>query len=212
MSFDRLAPFYRAMEFLTAGGKLQRCRTAFLGDLPAPRKILMVGEGHGRFLPEFVRSHPDAYVLVVDSSEKMLGIARSKVKSERVEFLHADLLEWTGPQGEFDLIITQFVLDCFMEEDLAVVVDKLATMAAPQADWFIADFAIPAGGPARWRSRVILSLLYRFFRIATGLRANTLISPDAEIARAGFTCYRHVTYEWGLLKSEWWRRGPSVSP
>ena len=44
MSFDLLAPHYRWMEFILAGEKLQRCRTAFLDELPAARNILLVGE------------------------------------------------------------------------------------------------------------------------------------------------------------------------
>ena len=51
MNCDRLAPFYRTMEFLSAGGKLQRCRLEFLAEIPIPRAILLAGEGHGRFLP-----------------------------------------------------------------------------------------------------------------------------------------------------------------
>src|SRR5439155_22241467 len=34
MSFDTLAPHYRWMEFILAGKKLQRCRTAFLDEIP----------------------------------------------------------------------------------------------------------------------------------------------------------------------------------
>ena len=55
MTFDRLAPFYRVMKFFTAGGKLQRCRTAFLGEIPVPRRVLLAGEGHGRSLPASLR-------------------------------------------------------------------------------------------------------------------------------------------------------------
>jgi len=33
MSFDRLAPFYRAMETVLAGSVLQRCRIRFLDDV-----------------------------------------------------------------------------------------------------------------------------------------------------------------------------------
>lgn len=206
MSFDRLAPFYRAMEFVTAGGKLQRCRTAFLGEIPVPRKILIAGEGHGRFLPECVRRFPDARIVVVDSSAKMLEIARRKVASDRVEFVQADLLELIGPSSEFDLIVTHFFLDCFTAEELPLVIRKLARMASPAADWLLADFEIAATGVPRWRSRIIVGTLYRFFRIVTGLRTDSLVAPDEEIQKAGFTRHRRETYDWGLLKSEWWRR------
>lgn len=191
----------------TAGEKLQRCRVAFLGEIPVPRKILIAGEGHGRFLPICAELFPDAVILVVDYSAKMLEFAGSKVKSDRIEFVHADFLEWVGPSDEFDLIVTNFFLDCFREEELAVVVRKLGDMAAPQADWLLADFEFAPVGLARWRSKVIVGLLYRFFRIVTGLRAKALIPPEPYLREVGFILNRRKTHEWGLLKSEWWRRG-----
>jgi ubiquinone/menaquinone biosynthesis C-methylase UbiE len=206
MSFDRLAPFYRAMEMITAGGKLQRCRMRFVGEIPTPRRILLAGEGHGRFLPECVRRFPSAQILVIDSSKRMLDIARRKVPSDHVEFLHGDLRDCVGPAGAFDLIVTHFVLDCFDAKDLAALVQKLATMGTPQADWLIADFEIPEKGPARWRSRVIVTLLYRFFQLATRLKANALVPPGPHLAAAGFERLQRESSDWGLLKSEWWRR------
>lgn len=207
MSFDRLAPFYRAMEAVAAGGKLQRCRLAFLDDIPVPRRILLAGEGHGRSLPAFVGKFPEAKIVVVDSSARMLEIARTKIASERIQFIHADFLNWKDATGGFDLIVTNFFLDCFPQDELAKVVARLSELAAPDADWLLADFEIAPAGLAKWRSRVILALLYGFFRVVCGLHARALVSPDGDLKKAGFSRYRRQTSEWGLLKSEWWRRG-----
>ena len=208
MNFDRLAPFYEAMEFITAGGKLQRCRLTFLDEIPAPRKVLLAGEGHGRFLPECVKRFPDARITVLDASAKMLEIARRKVAGPQVEFLHADLLAWDGPPGDYDLIVTNFFLDCFPPDELAAVVGKLGQLASSRAEWLLADFEIALAGPARWRSRLILAMLYRFFRIVTGLKAGALAPPNGDLGKAGFSLHRRETSEWGLLKNERWRRGP----
>ena len=212
MNFDRLAPFYRMMERITAGSKLQRCRLTFLGEIPVPRHLLLAGEGHGRFLPECVKRFPKAKIVVVDSSQRMLEIAAAQANSRRVEFVLADLPEWQGPPGEFDLIVTHFFLDCFPPDELAAVVRKLSELAAPQADWLLADFEIAPTGPARWRSRLIVASLYRFFRLVTGLKADVLTPPDRDLKKAGFTRHRRIAREWGLLKSEWWRRFPTAKP
>lgn len=206
MSFDRLAPFYRTMEFLSAGGKLQECRTAFLDEIPPPRKILLAGEGHGRFLPLCAARFPDARITVIDSSAAMLEIARRKAPSGNIEFIHADILQWTGPPDPFDLIVTHFFLDCFPPDELATVISRLAASATPDANWLLADFQVPRGRAASLRSRAILALLYTFFRLLTGLRASSLAPPDESLEKAGFTRHRHLTREWGLLKSEWWQR------
>ncbi len=77
MSFDRLAPWYRWMELLCAGQKLQRGRIAFLGQIPPPRHILLPGEGHGRTLRECRRRFPEARITCVDASAGMIAQARS---------------------------------------------------------------------------------------------------------------------------------------
>lgn len=191
---------------LTAGGKLQRCRVAFLGEIPTPRCVLLAGEGHGRFLPVCVKRFPEARIVVVDSSQRMLDIARCNVRSPRVEFVRADLLEWQARLGQFDLIVTNFFLDCFLPNELATVIGKLGALAAANADWLLADFEIAPAGPARWRCRLIVASLYRFFGMVTGLKADALVPPDGDLALAGFTRHRRESHEWGLLKSEWWRR------
>jgi cyclopropane fatty-acyl-phospholipid synthase-like methyltransferase len=206
MSFDTLAPFYRTMECLSAGGKLQRCRTAFLDEIPQPRNILLAGEGHGRFLPLCAAKFPEARITVIDSSSAMLEIARRKVASDKVTFLHVDVLKWEGLPGNFDLIVTNFFLDCFPPEELAVVVSRLASSATADANWLLADFEVPDGCAASFRSRIILAMLYTFFRLFTGLRASSLVPPEGHLEKAGFTRHRRITRDWGLLKSEWWRR------
>ena len=206
MSFDTLAPYYRTMEFLSAGGKLQECRTAFLEEIPEPRHILLAGEGHGRFLPLCVARFPQAHITVIDSSAAMLEIARSKVDSDNVDFHQVDILEWTGPVASFDLIVTHFFLDCFPPAELSTVIARLATAATPEASWLIADFQVPDGRAASIRSRIILRLLYTFFRLVTDLRASSLAPAEDDLEKAGFTRHRRITRDWGLLKSEWWRR------
>jgi hypothetical protein len=42
MSFDLLAPYYRWMELICAGGKLHDGRQTFLGQISAPKNILML--------------------------------------------------------------------------------------------------------------------------------------------------------------------------
>lgn len=59
-----------------------------------------------------------------------------------VEFIHADLLEWDAPTDALDLIVTNFFLDCFPADQLALVISKLGKRATPDAHWLLADFEI----------------------------------------------------------------------
>src|SRR5262245_4829038 len=165
INFDAIAPHYRWMEFILAGEKLQRCRMAFLDQVAMASNVLIVGEGHGRFLAECRRRLPGARITCVDSSERMLNIARARLKRagfgmERTTLEHADLLDWSARVGSADLIVTQFFLDCFRSDQLQRVIAQLSRAACEDASWLVADFQAPLTGPARWRARLILKLMY----------------------------------------------------
>lgn len=209
MSFDVLAPHYRWMEAVLAGGTLQRVRTAWLGRVGQPERVLLAGEGNGRFLRAALRAFPGATFHCVDASAAMLRRARnglSDADASRVVFEIAALPAWK-PDGAFDLVVTHFFLDCFPPADLARIMELLAAVAAPRARWLVADFAIPARGLARVRATVIHALMYRFFRVAARLPASELTPPEPILTELGFVREAVLEEEWGLLRSSLWRRG-----
>ena len=211
MSFDTLAPYYRWMERLLAGEKLQRCRVAWLDEVRGARHALLVGEGHGRFLAECGRRFPETHFTCVDASSGMLGQAqavwrKAGGRAEQIEFIHAALPEWTPPAESFDLIVTNFFLDCFSPAQLAEVVAKLSAAAQPGARWLVADFQVPESGWQRLRARLILMSAYMFFRVATKLPAQRLTSPDNLLRNAGFELTGRRVSEWGLLHTDVWKR------
>jgi ubiquinone/menaquinone biosynthesis C-methylase UbiE len=212
VSFDAVAPWYRTLETIAFGGVLQRCRIACLDKLQNPGRVLIVGEGNGRFLSELLRTHPDVEVECVDASERMLFLARRRIERElpgradRVRFLHHDITSWLAPERHYDLIVTHFVLDCFPEIEMAGIVRKLARAGTDDASWLLADFCVPEKGVARLGARLRLTVMYRFFRIATGIQASELIDPTPFIQAAGFVLARQHLFQSGMLKSELWRR------
>lgn len=210
MSFDVLAPHYRWMELVSAGEKLQCCRTAHLARVPAVDRILILGEGNGRFLVECRRRFPRASITVVDASTRMIELARRRlsrhdVKLDGIDFICADALTWMPPAQTFDLIVTHFFLDCFRADQLEFLIPKLAGAAVPNAYWLLADFQAAAVGWRRQRSRVILWLMYRFFVAVTRLSARTLTAPDNLLERQGFQLRAREIYDWELLHSDWWQ-------
>jgi ubiquinone/menaquinone biosynthesis C-methylase UbiE len=211
--FDLLAPHYRWMEWVLAGPKLQRCRTAFLPAIPAPRNVLLLGEGNGRFLAELLRLHPKAQFTCVDASAKMLKSARARLRrfgldAGNVRFVHADFLDWPQPAEKFDLIVTHFFLDCFPADQLNQILPRITALAAPDAPWLLADFRQPDSGWARWRAHLILRSMYLFFQCATRLPADDLEPVDPLIARHGFTLRQRRLHEWGLLHTDLWQLSP----
>jgi ubiquinone/menaquinone biosynthesis C-methylase UbiE len=212
VSFDAIAPWYRALEWLAFGEQLQRCRIACLAEIAAPRRALIVGEGNGRFLYELLRAHPTVEVDCVDASGRMLQLARQRLeqtwpdRAAHVHFLNDDITSWNVPEDCYDLIVTHFVFDCFREPELALIIEKLATAAAEDATWLLADFSIPAAvGLARLRARVWLTVMYQFFRFTARIPAIELIDPTPFILDKEFVLVRRHLFQNGMLRSEIWR-------
>ncbi len=212
MSFDRLAPHYRWMEAVLAGSKLQRCRTAFLERVRSAENALILGEGNGRFLQEFLKANAHARVTCLDASRRMLEMARQRVETNtddlsRVEFVQANALRWNGAERKYDLVVTHFFLDCFPPEPLELLIRNVAANATPQATWLLADFQKPATGMRRWRAALILKMMYAFFGVMTALPAKRLTAPDPFLRELGFQLSERRESEWGLLHSDLWLRG-----
>jgi SAM-dependent methyltransferase len=205
-SFDRLAPAYETLERLTFGGLLHACRTAHLGRLGACRRALVMGDGDGRFLSALLLAHPEICVDSLDISPGMIALARRRVARipgalNRVRFVVADARAGPLPATGYDLVVTNFFLDCFPPADLAPVIARTADACAPGAVWVDGDFRLPAAGPARPVARALLAAMYAFFRLTTRLPARRLTDPAPLLARAGFVLVDEVTRLRGFLSA-----------
>lgn len=211
MSFERLAPHYLAMEAVLAGGILQRSRTWFLDATKDRRHALLLGEGPGRFAVELLRSNPLVRVVCIEKSGGMIReaqahLARQGLDTSRVRFEERDALAWTPPRDTFDLVVTHFFLDCFRSEELGTLIPKVAEGATRRARWLLADFHRPDRGWRKWRARVILAVMYAFFRVAAGLSASSLTPPDPFLLSAGFSLVKRRLANAGLVSSDLWER------
>jgi len=126
MNCNAIARWYRWMEYIGFGRALERRRFAFLSDVVDAKRVLVLGEGDGRFLAKIgapckTRKNtvkpPCFTVDYVDLSGNMLDLARSRAGTEYVTYHHADALKIPLPAGHYDLIVTHFFLDCLNEKD-----------------------------------------------------------------------------------------------
>lgn len=212
MSFDTLAPYYRTLESLLAGGILHRCRTAFLAEARNSRRALLLGEGPGRFLVELLRANPRIEATCVESSPRMIEQAVRHLElngldASRVKFEACDALAWQPPRATFDLVVTCFFLDCFRSDQAEQLIVKVADSASQQARWLLADFRVPASGWRRWRAKILLWFMYTFFRLTTRLPASRLTSPDSFLRNAGFRLAGRRLANFDFVHSDLWERG-----
>ena len=203
-NFDSVARWYRWLEYAAFGRALERCRFALLPALEDARRVLILGEGDGRFLEKLLSINSTARIDVIETSAVMSKLARGRLSDEearRVKFYLADARNWCFPEAEYDAIVTCFFLDCFTPKTLADLMPRITASAKPGACWLLSEFE----APSTVRSRVWLASMYAFFRTATNLEARQL-GPFAElIAETGWENTRRVTFASGLMSAGIWR-------
>lgn len=203
-NFDRLARPYLALERIAFGRDLERARFRHIDALKPHGRILVLGEGDGRFLSRLLRDAPVARIDCVDASPAMLSLARSRLSNEdrsRVDFHCEDVMSSRWKDGTYDAVATLFFLDCFTPAELAALIPKIGRALKSRATWVWADFNMPEKGWRRWRAAIWTGLLYRSFRWLTGLGAGALPPADAMIESHGFRRTEFRTLQAGMIAS-----------
>lgn len=205
-NFDRLAGVYRWMEWLSFGGWLWRCRCAFLSEMRAARRALVLGDGDGRFTARLLRDNASVEVDAVDLSAAMLGalMERAGDDRERVRTEVADVRDWRPGGDGYDLVATHFLLDCLTTDEAALLAERVRERVAQDAVWVVSEFIIPPGWFGRMVARPVVGFLYWAFGWMTGLRVRELPDWAGALERAGFERRARRVWLRGLLVSEVW--------
>jgi SAM-dependent methyltransferase len=215
-NFDRIARLYRALEYLTLGRSLERCRSHFLPALSPCTWALVLGDGDGRFLARLLGQNPTLRADAVDTSAAMLALlhARCGPAQSRLRTHHADALTFAASlsAGPYDLVVTHFFLDCLRQAEVETLAARIVPSltqceARPKAAlWLLSEFRI-SEGPLKLPATLLVRGLYLAFRILTGLRVTALPDHQSALARAGLTCIAQHRSLGGLLTTELWGLG-----
>ena len=213
-NFDRIARAYRWLEYLALGPALARTRLYFLHQadsaarLDSCRQALVLGDGDGRFLAHILRQNTALQAHAVDASKEMLRLLsrRTAFAAARRQTHHADALTFTPPTP-VDLVVTHFFLDCLTQGQLADFIPRVVSNLQPSGMWLISEFRIPPG-PMRVPALLYVALLYRTFRLLTGLQIARLPDHAAALTGAGLTLVAQHHRLFGVLTSQLWQLPP----
>jgi SAM-dependent methyltransferase len=192
LNCDKIARWYRWLEYAAFAGALRKRREAFLFELGDPKKVLVLGDGDGRFLQVFAALYPQARVDAVDSSERMIEMARGRAPG--VIFHFADAREFAFEE-EYDLAVAHFFFDCFEQDELRALLGRVRTNS-----WLVSEFR-----STRW-SWPFVRGLYFFFRLTAGLRVTSLPDYRGVLEKLGFRIEKEQRALGGLLDSQLWVR------
>ncbi len=205
-NFNRVARVYAAMEMVTFGPWLWRCRCSFLPELTMQRSGLVLGDGDGRFTAKLLEENSQVQVDAVDASVKMLRelTRNAGLRAGRVRMHQTDAREWEPENSAYDLIVTHFFLDCLTTAEAAALAHKIRSHASANAVWVVSEFAIPKGWLGWLIARPLVQGLYCAFFVLTGLRVQRLPKYGEALAEAGWARLREKKLLGGLLVSELW--------
>lgn len=211
MNCDRIARAYRWMEYATFGVALERRRRHFLHDIRSARRVLVLGDGDGRFTAEFLRHNPEALVEYVEISKEMTAVARARFarqtgEPDRVRHLIADA-RCVPLSGPYDLVVTHFFLDCFTSADLEALIPRIRAHLSPGGSWLVSEFQIPTGYLRHLLGLLLIRALYCSFRLLTGLETGQLPDYRSVLRTNHFRLRSRRDASGGLLTSELWDRG-----
>ena len=201
MNCDLIAPHYWWIERLGMGRTLERRRRWFLPEVDNARRALVLGDGDGRFLRELLRHNSLVRADYIDLSRRMLALARKNAGADRVTYRHADALTLDLPRHEYDLIATHFFFDCFGPRELETLIERVTDAARPGAQWIVSEFRTP-----NLPARLLVSGLYLFFGVTTGLQTRNLADHHPIMRSNGFRLLKASHARGGLVVSELWER------
>ena len=207
MNFDPVARWYRWIEYAAFGRAIERRRFAFLNRLAATRRILILGEGDGRCLERLLVAAPTADIDIVDSSARMIAIARKRTgDSTRASFYLQDAVQSDFPNARYAGVVTHFFLDCLTEAQAVNLIHRIAAVLEPGGIWLVSEFSIPPEGWRRWHAMIWVELMYWFFRTAVELPSKSLPPFEDILLNAGMRRVEREEERFGLICSTVWTK------
>jgi len=197
--FDRIAPVYDLLVGIVFGKSIRNAQLYFLSDIPKRSNVLILGGGTGWLLEELLKVNPDCNVWYVEASRKMLERTQKKIATRPttcVHYIHGT--EAFLPQDiSFDAVITNFYFDLFSSVSLHKVLNHIVKSMLPHAVLLISDFT----NTNVWRHRILLMIMYRFFRLVSGIESTHLPDWQNQLKHVGLGEVKSKLFYGGFIKS-----------
>lgn len=164
--FDRIAPSYDALNHLLSLNvdKLWRRKTAKAVAQSQPKAILDIATGTADLAITLAKRNPQAHIIGIDISEKMLDIGKSKVAQlgldKQVELQSGDAAALPFADGSFDAVTVAFGVRNF--EDLDNGLSEIHRVLKPCGRAFILEFSMPERFPVKQLYRLYFKHLLPF--------------------------------------------------
>ena len=173
--FDRISPKYDALNHLLSLNidKVWRRKTAKEVAKSHPNTILDLATGTADLAIVLAKRNPQAHIIGMDISEKMLEIGKTKVAKrhleDQIELCYGDAAVLPFEDNTFDAITVAFGVRNF--EDLDKGLSEIRRVLKPMGMAYILEFSMPDKFPIRQ--------LYRLYFKQFLPRIGKWVSKDA---------------------------------
>lgn len=178
------------------GEVIRDAQRHFLQKITNAKEILILGGGTGWLLKDINLRNNEAKILYVEASSAMIDRAKEFNSACRVTFLHGTELDLQR-SVKFDVIITNFYLDLFSENSLREKIQLIKSQLRDNGTWLATDFV----RPKKRIHKLLLWVMYRFFRIATSIEATSLPSWEKQMKEQGMILVESHMFKNDFIKS-----------
>jgi ubiquinone/menaquinone biosynthesis C-methylase UbiE len=202
-NYDNSAWFYDRLSRLVYGKELVNAQVYLLNYVPAGSKILIAGGGTGWILDELSKIHPAGLnITYVEISANMLALSQKrKTGQNEVAFVN-NPVENVKLSSDFDVVITPFLFDNFVDETVDSVFNHLHNLLKPGGLWLNADFQLTG----RWWQNVLLKSMFVFFRLLCGIEASRLPAIEKHFDAAGYNVTNDKTFFGNFITAKVYRK------
>ncbi|HEX8019497.1 class I SAM-dependent methyltransferase [Mucilaginibacter sp.] len=190
-NYNNSAWFYDRLSRLVYGRALVNSQVYLLNFVPANSKVLIVGGGTGWILDELAKIHPAGLnITYVEISANMTALSQKRQTGQnQVTFVNEAVENVKLPNG-FDVVITPFLFDNFLDETVDIVFNHLHNLLKPGGLWLNADFQLTG----RWWQNILLKSMFIFFRLLCGIEASKLPAIEKRFNTAGYDVIEDKTF------------------
>lgn len=181
-NYDKIATRYDLIRKIVLGNAIVEAQVGLLKYVPANSRVLIVGGGTGWILEEIVKIHSSGLIIdYVESSAKMIQLSKKRnCYLNEVNFIHQPVEEFIAATN-YDAIITPFLFDNFQKEKIAIIFARLHSYLKNTGVWLYADFVYDESKGRLWQ-KVLLKIMYLFFRITCKIETQELINMESFFA------------------------------
>jgi ubiquinone/menaquinone biosynthesis C-methylase UbiE len=178
--FDKIAPHYKIIDFLSLG------TTRFLRKVCVARASIKNGVvadlmcGTGNNIPFVLKYNPKKYIGFDASAEMMYRSSSKYLHSDKISFVHCNLIDSVPLPIKADHIICTYGLKCLVPSEYQAFAETINSILVPGGTFSLHEFSMPHNRIFRFFTSLYINIFCGLICfIVTGSFA-----PTRELARS----------------------------